>query len=205
MTETTPPLTADEFPELSEPSRWPLVVGTVSILYGILGILFLLIGLAGIFLGPWLQSTMMGIKPVAVPTALVIGQTAIILICLVLGVILLVGGILTCKRRRRGPRLISIWAVGRLVLILLTIGYSFLTLDLNVQYQLHLGQGVEEFMESRGSSPEEIRQAVPTEDVLRERLLVWPLAFSGMFAICPIVLGLILSSKRIRADYRSWA
>lgn len=204
MIETASPLATEEIPVYSEPSRWPLVVGTVAILYSILGILFLLIGLVGIFLGPWLQSTMMGIKPVSVPTILVIGQAAIILICLVLGLILLVGGIATCKRKRRGPKLIGIWVIGRLTMILVTIAFSFLTLDLNVQYQLHLGQGVEEFMEGRDMTPEQIQQAVPTEELLRERLLVWPLAFAGMFAVCPIVLGLILSRRSIREDWQSW-
>jgi hypothetical protein len=204
MTKTNSPLTEAEFGAYAEPSRWPLVVGTISILYSVLGLVWLLIGLAGIFLGPWLQSTMMGIDPVAVPTALVIGQTVIILICLVLGVMLLVGGILTCKRRRRGPRLISIWAVGRLVMILLGIGFSFLTLDLNVQYQLHLGEGVKEFMEDRGMTTEQIQNAVPTEEVLRSRILVWPLVFFAMTAVCPIALGLVLSGRGIRADYQSW-
>ena len=204
MTESTPPQTDHESGAYVQPSRWPLVVGTISILYSALGIIFLLIGLAGVFLGPWLQSAMMGIDPVAVPTALVIGQTAIILICLVLGVMLLVGGILTCKRRRRGPRLISIWAVGRLVMILLGIGFSFLTLDLNVQYQLHIGEGVKEFMEDRGMTTEQIQNAVPSEQVLRSRILVWPLVFFAMTAVCPIALGIVLSGRGIRADYQSW-
>ena len=69
-------------------SRWPRAIGTISIVYGAFGIIFMVLTLLGIFLGPWLQASLGGMKPVAVPPVLLIGQTCLVLCGLVLGIIL---------------------------------------------------------------------------------------------------------------------
>lgn len=187
------------------PSRWPTVLGTVAVVYACLGLVLQCIGLFGIFLGPRIQASFMALDPVPVPVPLLVLQSTLCVLGVVLGVMLLLGGIGTLRRRVRGPRLVNLWVYARLSLLLVGVVATFLTLDLNVDYQLEVGKGVEAYLEKNGADPEVIASAVPDRALIRERLVVWPLVFTAMTAVCPVVLGLMLSRRRVREEWQAWS
>ena len=206
--------TSDLQPSPSEPesasdsfvpeSRWPMVLGTISILYASFGILFMLITLAGVFLGPWLQASLGGMDPISVPTALLVGQSLLAILGLGLGIVLLTGGILTIMRRRRGPRLISVWVVGRLVLIVLGMVFAFSTMDVNLEYQERVQEAVVEQMRKNEIPEERIEASAPGQGMNRRSMVTWTLAFGGILSIYPIIAGLMVSGREVRSEYRLW-
>lgn len=203
--EHVPPVDHD-FDTFEPRSRWPFVVGTISILYASFGLFFMCISLTGIFLGPWLQASLGGMEPVPMPMVLMIGQVVLVLAGVSLGILLLVGGISTLKRRRRGPRCINLWVVLRLAVLVVGLAFLFMTIDVNLQYQDAVRDSVVELMEKNNVSQEQIDASVPELDPaeLRSTMITWSLAFAAMVAVCPIVLGLIMSSKGIRAEWQQW-
>lgn len=203
--EHSPPTDTD-LDAFEPPSRWPLVIGTIATLYACLGLLFMCISIAGVYLGPWLQASIGGMEPVPVPMVVMIRQTVFILAGIALGILLLVGGISTLKRKRRGPWCINCWVVIRLVVLLFGVVFLFMTLDLDLAYQEQVREGVVELMRQNNYSEEQIQMSVPeqTPEELRSTMIIWALAISGMTAVCPIVLGVVMTSKRIRAEWQEW-
>ncbi len=201
------PLTSDLHPtgEFVPESRWPLVLGTISILYASFGILFMLVTLVGVFLGPWLQASLAGMKPVPVPPLLLVGQATLALSGLVLGIILLMGGILTIRRRRRGPKLVSFWVVARLALLLVGVAFAFLTLDLNLKYQERVQDAVVELMRNNDVPEDQIEASIPGRGMTRQSMITWTLAFGGILAIYPVIAGLMLSGRGVREELQDWS
>ena len=186
-------------------SRWPMSIGVASIVYAGFGILFMLLSLLGIFLGPWLQASLGGMKPVPVPSVLLIGQSALVVAGLVLGIILLVGGIQTCRRRSRGPRLIKIWVVGRLSLLLVGLAFAFATIEPNLEYQKRVSDAVEEMMRDRDVPEDQIAANLPAQNISRQSMIIWTLSLTGAFAIYPIIAGVLLSSSAKREEIAGWS
>ena len=186
-------------------SRWPRAIGTISIVYAAFGLIFMLLTLLGIFLGPWLQASLGGMKPVSVPPILLIGQTCLVLCGFALGIILLLGGIQTCRRRPKGPRLIKIWVVGRLCLLLIGIVYGLLTIEPNLDYQKRVSESVADMMRQRDVPEGQIQANMPDANISRQSMITWTLAFSGVFAIYPIIAGVVLSSSAKREEIEQWS
>jgi hypothetical protein len=186
-------------------SRWPVVMGTISILYASFGILFMLVTLAGIFLGPWLQASLAGMEPIPVPMVLIIGQSLLAGSGFVLGVILLLGGIMTLKRRRPGPKFITIWVIGRLAVLIVALVFAFATLDLNLKYQERVADEVVEMMRSNNVSEERIQESMPGQSLTRQSMMTWTLVLSGVLAIYPVLTGLTLSGRAVREEVRTWS
>ena len=201
------PMTSEheEFTEFVPESRWPIALGTISILYASFGILFMLITLVGVFLGPWLQASLAGMEPVPVPPLLLVGQATLALAGLILGFILLIGGILTIKRRSKGPKLISLWVVTRLGLLLLGMAFAFMTLDLNLKYQERVQDAVVELMRNNDVPEDQIQANIPGQGATRQTMITWTLAFGGILAIYPVIAGLTLSGRKVREEVRDWS
>ena len=187
-------------------SRWPLVIGTVSVLYASLGFLLNLMALLAIVVGPVLQANYTGVKPVSLPPLLLIGQLILVIALLSIGVLLLVSGIATLKRRNWGPRGINLWVILRLALLLVAVLFQVFTVKASVDWQLASQEAVRDGLRDDGHSDEQIKKWSPELEAteLRTRTIVWALSFTAMLAVCPIVLGLVLSSKRIREEWTGW-
>lgn len=187
-------------------SKWPLVVGTIAIIYGSIGVLFMCIAFAGVFLGPWLQASLAGMDPVPMPTLIFLSQVILLFFLVVIGIVLVYGGIHTLKRHARGPRAINIWVVSRLVLLVVGFISLMVTLQANVDYQIATQDAVRELMRSNGNTQEQIDTYVPEQDpaMMKSLMVTWSLIASGMFAVCPIVMGFVLSMKKIKAEWQQW-
>jgi len=186
-------------------SRWPRSIGAASIVYAGFGILFMLLSLLGIFIGPMLQASLGGIKPVPVPPVLIIGQSSLVVAGLALGIILLAGGIQTCRRRPRGPLLIKVWVVGRLSLLLAGLVFAFSTIEPNLEYQKQVSEAVEEMLRERDIPEEQILANLPAQNISRQSMITWTISLTGAFAIYPIIAGVLLSSSAKREEIAGWA
>jgi hypothetical protein len=165
------------------------------------------VALVGVFLGPWLQASLGGMDSVPMPPFLLVGQVVLLVLVIGSGLLLLVGGIGTLKRRRIGPRCINAWVIIRIVLLFIGIVFMVLTMTANVDWQLATQDSIRDLMRSNGNTEDQIEKYVPEVDAskMRSTMVTWALVWSGMIATCPIVMGLVLSTKRIRAEWHAWS
>lgn len=107
------------------PSQWPTTIGSIAIIFGAIGALMSLWGLA--------SSTIMSAMTTpgmpagfAIPAEMTTFNLVDSLLGLAFAAMLIVGGIATLRRRRNGPRVLRTYAIIRLVLVVplsVTQGY----------------------------------------------------------------------------------
>ena len=200
-------IAADEYERPESTSRWPFFVGTIAILYGVLGVFVNVVMALATLIGPWLGSAFAGIDPIPMPPAIVLGQL-ILVICLVgVGLLLIVSGVATLRRRRSGPRGINMWIIMRLILLIVGVLFTAVTLQGNVDWQLASQDIVRDAIRQNGTPEDQVRKMMPPTDAetIRSQTIIATLAFTGMLAVCPITLGVVLSSKRIHDEWVTWS
>ncbi len=114
----------------SEPPKWPKVVGIISIVWGVLGIVCNGFGIVGTVLGPRFitmaegQEGFEGGFPPSMTQVnmLILG---ISVVSVLVGIALLMAGIFTVNRRPQGRTLHLGVAVASLIILVLAIGYQW--------------------------------------------------------------------------------
>jgi hypothetical protein len=186
----------------TEPSRWHLIVGVIGLIYAILGMGMYLIGGVWMAFMPQFMSAM-GFKDLPpMPNAiLVIGS---MVVTFLIGFALLFGSIALLRRSQRCLPLLQFWVVARLILIVVGLIAGFLTMPAQVKYAKQVDDAVRAGLEDRqaGSS-----KGMPPFDEERQAMMSrYGLIGSSVVAIAfPLFVGLLMTSKRKRADIESWA
>ena len=195
-----PPL--DDVWEEPQPpdTKWPKVIGVISLIYAIAGLLCQSGLFAQILLGSWLQSKFTNVD---VPMPPVIRYVAIgpILLAFVLGWVMLAGAINLLRRRRSGVKALKLWVVLRLLLLVLGFGGAVLIFPANIQYQ-------RDVMDQQIAQAQRDGQSTAFMETMRDNLesvgMVSTAAMSGVIAVYPFFLGFYLARRKIDEEAAQW-
>lgn len=185
----------DEFP----PSRWPKVIGIISLIYAICGMMCAL----GISLSIFLNSFIMSITGMHVQMPPVLTYVNLVsgAILLTLGFVMLSGAIGTLRRRRSGPGTLKVWAMLRLTMIVIGVLVTVLTAPAQIQFQQSILQAQRDKLRESGSK---MVIADMTDAQIWHNVIIGIAIGSAMFAIYPVFIGFYLSRKVITEDVQRW-
>ncbi len=184
-------------------SRWPMIFGVLSLVYGLFGMCMQGIGAVGALFSEQMMSVS-GLEMPPMPAAMKWATFGQSLVLFVLGVVLLLGGLLLTQRKPLGAKLVGIWAVARLVMVVVGLALGLATLPQSVDYQIEANALMREQFQGRPDIP---ASAIPpildreeTERTAIGMLVVFTLAFS----IWPMAMLFVLTRAHVRADIESW-
>lgn len=193
-----PPIDAAALPE-EPPSRWPKVIGIISLIYAICGLLCAL----GISLSSFLTSFMMSIAGmhVQMPTVLSITNAFSGVVLLVLGFVMLSGAIATLRRKRSGPKTLKVWVILRLTMIAIGLMIAVLTAPAQIQFQQSMLKAQQDKLRESGS-----KVVIPdrTDDQIWHNVIIGIAIGSAVFAAYPLFLGFYLARQKITDDVQRW-
>ncbi len=182
-----------------EETKWPKVIGVISLIYAILGLGCNALGGAWYAVAPMLPEMWRG--GADIPGILRLSLGVQILAALCLGVLMLIGAVNLLRRRRAGPRLLKRWAILRMLLILIAV----VLLVLTAPAQVDLQRSVQEYQNDihRDAGRADMIQESTDDDLWR--LVMLQGGFGVLVTVIyPVFLGLWLSRKKITADVERW-
>lgn len=194
--QSTPPTEIAETEEI--PSKWPTVLGVISLIYGMGGLVCWLGYSVSVFFSEALMK--MGGMDVSTPLSIKIWGVVLGAVSMGLGIVLLVGAANLLRRNRSGPSLLRKWVILRLLLILIGFVVGMLTAPAGIQMQRSMLEAQNEALREAGR-PE---QPEKSDDELWRTALVQSAIFSGILVIYPVFLGFYLSRKKIIAEVERW-
>ena len=194
----SPPVDAEL--ELSVPqSDWPRVIGVISIVYAILGLLcvtpwMLLSPFMSSFMGAFIEDAP-AYPGVLSAVYFVQGAASVIL-----GILLLIGAVKLLGRNPAAAGWLKTWVVSRLIVLLIAAVAGFLLIADTVDYQMALNEAITRQANTGGGAamPMQSREALVAQSVIM--LTVG----SAVVAIYPIFLGIWFSRSKIRDEIAAW-
>lgn len=190
-------------PPAEEP-RWPQVVGTISVVYAIIGLLCQSLFLVQTLASDWIMRKFVGnVDLPKMPASMFLPQVVAVIFGTVLGIILLMGGLSVLKRRAKGVKLVRLWAVLRLVLLVFGIGLAIFTAPASIAYQREVQEKVMEAQQERsgGRAP-----AMPQMDEKTQMKLAMVMiaVISAIQAVYPVFAGVFLSRASVAEEVARW-
>jgi len=194
-----PPIEPGPVIDEAPPSRWPTVIGTVSLIYAIGGTLCAL----GIMSSGFFTEAMMamGGMKVQMPGVIKVLSAVQGLLLLIASIMLITGAIGTLKRKRSGPGLIKIWVLYRLVLLVIGAATTILTAPAQLQFQRSMLDAQQRRIDENGGS---IKVNNVTDEQLWQRAMVGMGVMSAVFAVYPLFVGFYLSRRKVTAEIAEW-
>jgi hypothetical protein len=186
---------ADEPPD----TKWPTVIGAISIIYAALGLMCQAWAMVWIFLSEQLMA--MGGLQIDMPPAIQAVGAASAVVTSIVGIILLVGGVKLSRRRRSGVTWVKRWVVLRMLLLLVGVAANFAIMPANLQLQESIIDATNQMQLDNGRP--DLVQTFDEEAQWRKQVLFLGL-FSGAAAIYPLFLGFYLSRKKIAEEVSQW-
>jgi hypothetical protein len=199
MSEMTPPTTRSIESELAPTTNWPKVIGVISLIYAIGGLLCVSVYGAYIAFFPKLPEMLRG--GIDMPPLVRFSSAALLALTLPVGIIMLVGAINLLRRRRSGVRGLKRWSVLRLLLlvlyVVLVVGTSRTQLEM-------LRQGVEfqNDMVREAGRPDRMRDV--SDEALWKQFILQTSVFTAIFSFYPVFLGLYLSRRKVTSEIEAW-
>ncbi len=182
-----------------EETKWPKVIGVISLIYAILGLGCNALGGAWYAVAPMLPEMWRGGADIPGILRLSLGVQILAAVCL--GVLMLIGAVNLLRRRRAGPRLLKRWAILRMLLILIAVVLLVLTAPAQVDMQRSMQEFSNDMLRDAGRT-DMIKESTDEEFW---RLLMIQGGFGVLAtAIYPVFLGLWLSRTKITADVERW-
>lgn len=180
-------------------SKWPKVIGVISLIYAVGGMLCGL-GSAGSILLTEQLMAMGGISGVDSPALLKLTVVILFLFALFLGIMLLVGAVKLLQRKRSGVKLHLRWAVLRMALMLVASLTMLVTANLSVDLERTRLEATNRMLEEKGQTP----RPIPGDEALYRKTVITAAVFSGAQAIYPLFIGFYLSRRKIRDEAARW-
>ncbi len=189
-------------PDLDEtpPTSWPRTVGTISIVYGALGLLCQSAMNAGAMFSEFFLK--MGGMDVEFPMLFKVLSGITMVVMWVLGIILIVGGVKLIRRRRVAVGLLKTWVVLRILVMIAGVVSAVVFLPLNMQLQEQILEATNKQAREGGRS-DQVREF--DEDSAWRTTVIWTAVASAAFSAYPLFLGLYLSRRKIVAEVEQWA
>lgn len=196
---TNPPAESGPLVDEMPRSSWPTVIGTLSLIYAIGGLLCAL----GIMSSGFFTEAMMamGGMKVQMPGIIKILSAVQGLLLLIAGIMLIVGSIGTLRRKRSGPGVIKAWVIYRLVLLVIGAAATILTAPAQVQFQRSMLDAQQQRIDESGGG---MRVNNITDDQIWQRAMITMAVMTVLFAAYPVFVGIFLSRKKITSEISEW-
>ncbi len=179
-------------------SKWPKVIGIITIIYASLGMTCQGTSILGLLLAP-VWRAMIGINIEAPPVIQVLAYSSFA-IYLCLGIYLFVGGVRLLRRRAEGVKSLKTWAVMRLVMVIVSFVAGYLTIPANVEMQRNISVSVNEILAESNQPPQPFDEAK-----VFKQAGIGAVVGAGLTSIYPIFLGFFLSRKKVDEEIETWA
>ena len=132
----------------AEPARWPKVIGVMSLVYAILGVLCTGSWVSMAFLSGYFMK--LGGMDVEVPASIKAQAVFGGVIGLALGIMLLAGAVGTLRRRPSGVAWLKRWAILRLVMLIVGFGMTVVLASSQVRFQRDMLEAQNEKLREAG-------------------------------------------------------
>ncbi|MEE8155129.1 MAG: hypothetical protein V3T53_09285 [Phycisphaerales bacterium] len=198
---THPPTEQSEMLADDLPTKWPTVIGVISLFYALGGLLCQI----GVAMGPYL--TELGARlggldlDMEIPASLMAVQIGLATLTFCVGILMFIGAVNLLRRRRSGPSLLRVWSVIRLVLIVVGLGVAVMLAPAQVgieRWQLDVAN------EKHREAGRADRVKERTDDELRQTVITKGVIASGVGAMYPFFLGLWLSRRKVTEEVKHW-
>ncbi len=199
LLEESTPVDAGPLVDEAPSSRWPTVIGTISLIYAIGGLLCAL----GIMSSGFFTEAMMAMGGMKVQMPFIIKILSAVqgLLLLIAGGLLFTGAIGTLRRKRSGPGVIRAWVLYRIILLVIGAATTILTAPAQVQFQRSMLDAQQQRIDESGGS---MKVNNITDDQIWRRAMIGMGVMSVLFAAYPIFLGFYLSRQKITAEIAEW-
>ncbi len=194
----SPPIESEPL-DLAQETGWPKVIGTLSIIYALVGLSCSLFVVGS----PWLTefgTRFSGIE-MTFPQLLKIMAIVSGLIMFILGLMLFFGGIRLLRRKPAGVSLIKKWVIARFVFLLIGFTTTVLTAPAQVDFQRQALDATNEAM-VKGNRPDLVKDF--DEEQTWRLLMIQASVITSIIAIYPLFLGFYLSRRKISDEVKTW-
>lgn len=195
---THPPMEPTGDPLDDEETKWPKVIGVISLIYALFGLLCQ----SGYAVATGFTDQLMQFFGMEVTTPVVLKATAVLLaaVGIALGIVMLMGAIKLLRRQRSGVSLLKKWAVMRIILVLIGVVAGVLMAPAQIEMQ----QQMLEVQRERMPPDQAARIPDLTDEQIWRRTMIQMGVMSALFAAYPVFLGFWLSRNKITADVERW-
>ncbi len=181
-------------------TKWPKVIGVISLLYAIIGMTCQVVWGAWMWVGVWLQQKFSNID-VNMPALVKYPAFVMMVLAFILGWILLIGSINLLRRKRKGVAQLKVWVVLRLLLLLLGLAVTVLTFPINMEFQRDL-------MDKQIAQAKRQGQPTGMMENMRDKMDTVGMASTAgitvVIAIYPLFLGVYISRKKVTEEIHYW-
>lgn len=180
-------------------AKWPKVIGILSLIYAIFGML------CGVSYGAFLLLTpqmmaMSGAGELDLPARLKFIGIGLILFGVMLGILLIVAAVNLLRRKRTGVRLHLRWALLRMILMLFAAVSTLFTVRDNINFEKARIEAQNRAIVEQGRNPIDM----PSDDAIHKRTIITTAVICGMQSIYPLFIGFYLSRRKIREQISHW-
>ena len=200
-----PPVDSTTYVPVTAPSSWPGVIGWISVIYAIAGMLCGGLGQLWAMVGFSWQLSMMGIDDVdlSLPPMVRFLQIVSLIVLLSLGIYMAMGSIALIRRQAVGLVRLRRWAVLRLVWCVLGFVLALLVLPTTVDQSMLVQEAINEQMQQ--ANPNAPQGFSPDRDMQWMMSLVGVIIGTGIAAVYPVFIGVYLSSSSKKSESETWA
>ncbi|MEE9131472.1 MAG: hypothetical protein V3T84_15755 [Phycisphaerales bacterium] len=199
--QTHPPTERNEMLADHLPTKWPKVIGVISLLYALGGMLCQIGGVMSLYLTKWLARLGGFELDMEISASLKAVQIGLAALVFCVGILMFVGAVNLLRRRRSGPSLLRAWSVIRLVLIVVGLGTAIMLVPAQVELQRSVLDQQNDRLREVGMAS---RVKEKTDDELRQAAIRNGVIVSGVFAAYPFFLGLWLSRRKVTEEVQHW-
>lgn len=188
-------------PDVEAPdTRWPKVLGIISLIYAIGGMLCAIglgvsIPLAGV------GFRMQGLD-IQLPQVMTLQAVIFAVLQFILGCMLIVAAAGLLRRVPAGVRWARRWAILRLVLLVLGLGVAIVTGQAQIEFEKQMLNMRREQMRQIERDPDSIPEK--SDQQIWRGVLLKSLIFTGCLAVYPVFLGLFLSRRAVNEEISRW-
>ena len=184
---------------LRQPSKWPTVIGVISLVYALFGLTCASIGGAYTLVQPILPPMFGG--GAAMPPLMKWFTIGSLVVSIGLGILMLRGAIAVLHRHPAGVRRLRLWSVLRLVFVVVGIVGTVLTLPAQLQYQRNVQDAV---IEQFGDDMPAGTISELSDEQLWQHAMIRTAIMTGVVTIYPLFLGFFLFRKSVDQEAARW-
>lgn len=194
-----PPIEPGTLEDVEPASRWPTVIGVISMVYAVLGLLCSV----GYAISTFMMEALMrmgGLEVTAPPVIKVVGLVTSAAMFL-LGVLMVFGAAGLLRRTRRGVVLLKRWVLLRVMLLAASAVLGVLLAPASVQMQKSIEESQIRQLEEAGQSG--VMKPKTDQEHWRQ-LMIQSAVMLAVTAVYPVFLGVFLSRRKISEEVATW-